>query len=311
MNEEKIDKAWESINKGKITDGISLLNEVLLQSPNEWIVYYNLGKAHIITRDIDKAIELLNKAKSLDNEGHLHNFCALTEAYMINNDLENAILSTRDIFSSKQLKTINILEIIYYIGGDFFKRGAIDFAKEVFEKANKMLYEVFFTELRMSSNYPNNYILRTIGNKSTLDSDKIDAEFIVFLKTNPLCCQIKNNLGVCLAELGFLEEAIEAFKESIKYTPDGFDYQTPIISLKEIEDMNKEESEIFKRLGYSENEIKESGKIIFTESGKKVIMNKRKSLPEEPENKTTKTKMGNLTEWFMKKINFNNQKENK
>jgi hypothetical protein len=47
--------------------------------------------------------------------------------------------------------------------------------------------------------------------------------------------------------------------------------------LKEIEDMRKEDSEIFNRLGYSEDEIQESGKIIITESGRKIIMNKRKN----------------------------------
>ena len=60
--------------------------------------------------------------------------------------------------------------------------------------------------------------------------------------------------------------------------------------MKEIEDMNNEESEIFKRLGYSENEIKESGKIIFTENGRKVIMNNRSN-----EQRTTKPQAGNST----------------
>ena len=277
MNEENIERAWEEIDKGKIKDGINILNDVLLQSPNDWKVYYNLGQAYKIDGNIDKAIELLDKAKILDNEGYLCNYFGLTEVYMMKSDFENAIVSLRNVFSSSEPKTINILQIIHSIGLDFFKNNQVNFAKEVFEKANEILFSVFFTELRMSREYPDNYILRTVGNESELDWDKINIEYDVFLKTNFLYCQIKNNLGVCRAELGDLQGAIEAFKESIKFTPGGLDYQAPIIALKEIEDMNNEESEIFKRLGYSENEIKESGKIIFTETGMKVIMNKRKN----------------------------------
>ena len=309
MNEENIERAWEEIDKGNIKNGINLLNDALRQAPNDWKVYYNLEQAYKIDGNIDKAIELLHKAMTLDNEGHLCNYFGLTEVYILKSDFENAIVSLRKVFSSSEPKALNILQIIHSIGVDFFKNNQINFAKEIFEKANEMLYSVFFTELRMSREYPDNYILRTVGNESALDWDKINDEYNIFLKTNSLCCQLKNNLGVCRAELGDLQGAKEAFNESIKFTPDGLDYQAPITALKEIEDMNKEESEIFNRLGYSENEIKESGKIIFTESGKKVIMHKRESLSEEPENKTTKTKKGNLTEWFMKKINFNNQKE--
>ena len=111
------------------------------------------------------------------------------------------------------------------------------------------------------------------------DDGEVDIEMVFcdFYREEPLSYQVKNNLGVCLAELGFLEEAKKAFKESIKYTPIGLDYQAPIIALKEIEDMRKEDSEIFNRLGYSEDEIQESGKIIITESGRKIIMNKRKN----------------------------------
>jgi tetratricopeptide (TPR) repeat protein len=205
-------------------------------------------------------------------------------------DFENAIVSLRKVFSSSEPKTINILQIIHSIGVDFFKNNQIHYAKEIFEKANEMLFSVFFTELKMSRDYPDNYILKTVGNESELDWDKINVEFDVLLKTNSLCCQIKNNLGVCRAELGDLQGAMEAFNESIKFTPVGLVYQAPIIALKEIEDMKKEESEIFNRLGYSEDEIKESGKIILTESERIIIMNNQHN-----EQRTTKPQAGNST----------------
>ena len=39
MNEENIERAWAEIDKGKIKDGINILNDVLRQTPNDWKVY--------------------------------------------------------------------------------------------------------------------------------------------------------------------------------------------------------------------------------------------------------------------------------
>ena len=258
MNEEKIEKAWEEIHKGKITDGINILNEVLLHSPNDWEVYYYLGQAYRIYGNIDKAIEFYEKAKSLDNDGNLWNYLGLAKAYSMKNDFEKAMVYLRNVFSSSKLKTEDILEIIYAIGADFLKNNQFNFANEIFEEVNKMLFEVFFTKLRMSKNYIQNYFLIE-GNERVLDSDKVNIEFDVFLKNNSLCCQIKYNLGVCRANLGDLQGATEAFNESIKFTPIGLDFQSPIIALKEIEDMtNKNKLDVALRLidsGQPENAI--------------------------------------------------------
>jgi len=269
MNEENIERAWEEINKGNIKDGINILNDVLLQSPNDWKVYFALGQAYKINGNIDKAIELLDKAKSLDNEGYLCNFLGLSELYLTKNDFDNAIISLGDVFSSKIPKTEQIVQIIFSMGITFYNNDQIVFAKEVFEETNKMISDIVFHKVFTNKDYK----------PKANDDGEVDIEMVFcdFYREEPLSYQVKNNLGVCLAELGFLEEAKKAFKESIKYTPIGLDYQAPIIALKEIEDMRKEDSEIFNRLGYSEDEIQESGKIILTESGRKIIMNKRKN----------------------------------
>jgi tetratricopeptide (TPR) repeat protein len=269
MNEENIERAWEEIDKGKIKEGINILNDVLRQTPNDWKIYYNLGQAYKIDGNIDKAIELLDKAKTIDTEGYLCNFLGLSELYLTKNDFENAIISLRDVFSSKIPKAEQIVQIIYSMGITFYNNDQIVFAKEVFEETDKMISDIVFHKVFTNEDYK----------PKANDDGEVDMEMVFcdFYREEPLSYQVKNNLGVCLAELGFLEEAKKAFKESIKYTPAGLDCQAPIIALKEIEDMRKEDSEIFNRLGYSEDEIQESGKIIIAESGRKIIMNKRKN----------------------------------
>lgn len=56
-----------------------------------------------------------------------------------------------------------------------------------------------------------------------------------YSKRDNRVCTILNNVGVIFTETGDKESAIKYFKESIKFTPDGLDYQNPKIGLKELE----------------------------------------------------------------------------
>lgn len=64
---------------------------------------------------------------------------------------------------------------------------------------------------------------------------KLFSEVDKYLKRDVAYATILNNMGVIYAEAGDKKSAINCFKDSIKYTPDGFDYQNPKIGLKELE----------------------------------------------------------------------------
>lgn len=55
-----------------------------------------------------------------------------------------------------------------------------------------------------------------------------------YLKKDNVVCTILNNMGVIFAELGDKETAKKYFQESIKFTPENFDYSNPHIGLKEL-----------------------------------------------------------------------------
>ena len=55
-----------------------------------------------------------------------------------------------------------------------------------------------------------------------------------YLKGDKLACTILNNMGTILAEGGNKVDAKKYFEESIKLTPDGLNYQDPVIGLKEL-----------------------------------------------------------------------------
>ena len=56
-----------------------------------------------------------------------------------------------------------------------------------------------------------------------------------YLKKNNLFCTILNNMGVIYAESGDVESAKKCFEDSIKFTPDDFDYPNPKLGIKELE----------------------------------------------------------------------------
>ena len=47
------------------------------------------------------------------------------------------------------------------------------------------------------------------------------------LKSSPEYCTVLNNIGGVYLEAGDLESAEKAFKESIEFIPEGFDYPPP------------------------------------------------------------------------------------
>lgn len=63
------------------------------------------------------------------------------------------------------------------------------------------------------------------------DKEKVDK----YLRGDRLACTILNNMAVILAEAGNKDGAKKYFKASIKLTPEDFNYNDPVIGLKELD----------------------------------------------------------------------------
>ena len=50
------------------------------------------------------------------------------------------------------------------------------------------------------------------------------------LKSNPLYAILRNNTGVCLAELGDIYNARKLYQEAIECTPNGYNYPDPVLN---------------------------------------------------------------------------------
>ncbi len=77
----------------------------------------------------------------------------------------------------------------------------------------------------------------TDDGKGVIIMPKLFLEADNYLKRDSHYATVLNNMGVIYAEAGDKQSAINCFKESILYTPDGLSYPNPKIGLEELNDL--------------------------------------------------------------------------
>ena len=70
--------------------------------------------------------------------------------------------------------------------------------------------------------------------RTLLISPEVFPKIKDLVKIDPVFAVLRNNMGVCYAELGKTEEAIGLFRESIEFTPDRARYEHPGLNLAEL-----------------------------------------------------------------------------
>ncbi len=104
-----------------------------------------------------------------------------------------------------------------------------------FTKALELYDEVYNHLIKEAADYARSFEGPGIDNG---DTRKVMPQFFnkadEYLKRDNRACTILNNMGVIFAEIGDKETAKKYFNESIKYIPDGLNYQNPHTSLENL-----------------------------------------------------------------------------
>jgi tetratricopeptide (TPR) repeat protein len=232
MNEQKELRAIEFIQQGQIKMGMDLLNEEYLKNPNNWSIHHFMGFAWRIIGDMEKAISSYKRAIQLaPNE--FANFHSIGIVYQLIGDFDNAIDNFRQAYAlnKKAISSLNSLALTYK------KKGNLNKALEIYDYAAQTLVHNIHEELRQA------------GDSSILDHNPLTGEYdegvgyfnIEFamlieerLKQDEIYCRLENNIAVCHTELGNIEEAKKCFLEAIEFTPEGMNYQEPIMGLNNL-----------------------------------------------------------------------------
>ena len=230
MDNQKLQIAFNFLRQGQAQQGMNLLQEELSNNPNDWNIHYHIGLAWRQIGNMDKAISSYKRAIQLcpESENDM-NFYGLGIAYQLQGDFDNSLDSLKKAYNLNK----NSVAILNSLGLTYKKKDDIQKAIEIYNHAAQVLMSNIFEELKKEG--------QDVLDKVPDDEKAAIVNMEVFnlvpakLKQDNLYCILQNNLGTCYAELGQYDEARKAYSEAIAFTPDGMNYQDPIMALRQLD----------------------------------------------------------------------------
>jgi len=226
---EPRDLAFDLIKQQKFSEALELLPSLIESNPDDSNLQFLMGQCFRFTNKIPEAINCFIKATNLSPNAP-ENFLALGIAYQLNENFERAIDTLKKAIEldSNLFSAYNSIGLTYRIIGNFkealhwYSRG-----KEI------VVNEVVDRLLKEENPDPENQI-NDYGEKVLYAPPEHLEKVHEHLKSDPSYAIISNNIGVCMMELGDKDPAIEQFKESIEFIPDGYNYPDPYEHLEAI-----------------------------------------------------------------------------
>src|SRR5690606_40278991 len=105
-------------------------------------------------------------------------------------------------------------------------------ALEYYNKACEVLIENINIDIKKSGEEP---FLKNVEEKTAVFNTKFMTQVQTKLKEDLMYSILQNNIGICLALIGQVDKAKDAFKESIEFIPDGVVYEDPHLALQKID----------------------------------------------------------------------------
>ncbi len=229
MDEQNVIQALELIQKGQVQVGMDLLNGEFINDPNNWSIHYHTGFAWRIIGDMEKAIFSYNRAIELAPDKYM-NFYGIGIVYQLVGDFDNAINNLRQAHSLNKTS----IEVLNSLGLTYKKKGDLIKALEIYDYAAQTMMGNIMEKLKQLGHNPTNPAPE--DEKVAIMNMELFELVPDKLKQDPMYCTLQNNIAICYATLGNNEEARKAFLEAIEFTPEGMDYQAPIMGLKQLED---------------------------------------------------------------------------
>ncbi|WP_171817335.1 tetratricopeptide repeat protein [Sulfuritalea hydrogenivorans] len=211
----------ELIQAGRAESALLVLNRHLHKEPNDWYALYMSGVALRALGRLDDAITYLAKAVSVNaDEAPVH--LALGIALQLSGRLDDAV---RSLLAAIQLRP-DLYEAYNSLGITYKKLGRHKEALNTYEQG---IDRLMASVSKIVHSDPTRCYREEI-----VDGERIRTVLpYVFMKTremlraNPLYAILTNNVAVCFAELGQINEAQRLYEEAIEFTPDGYNYPDP------------------------------------------------------------------------------------
>ncbi len=227
MTDQK-EMACGLMQQNRYSEALPIFLQMVESSSDDWWLYYMAGQCFRFINNIPEAVRFLNKSVTL-NPNESKTLLALGIALQLADEYELAIEMLKKAIGLEP----KLITGYNSIGLTYKKIGKRREAIEWYGKAIEVLVDAAHEEVRKK---PDKCYKDEIEDGKTI-------RYVlpyVFSKTHELLCSdptyaiIKNNIGVCLMELGDIDAAREQYRESIEFIPDGYNYPDPFINLEAI-----------------------------------------------------------------------------
>jgi len=227
MNADR-DTAIGLMEQKRYSEALPRFLRLIEKHPEDWSLYYMTGQCYRFMNDLGQAVRYLHKASSMNNVSP-YLYLALGIAFQLSEDYDSAIQAL------KQAVQLNpsLVAACNSIGLTYKLMGRLHEALEWYSRAAEQVYQAASNEVHRDPEKC--YRDEVIDGKSTLTVlPHVFTKMFELLRADPTYAIVKNNMGLCLLELGEIETAREQFQEAIDCTPPGYNYPDPIAHLESI-----------------------------------------------------------------------------
>jgi len=215
---DKREEAIDLMKNAQYGAAVPLFLDLLESESSSISIHYMLGQCYKFNGQLSEAIESLEKSKELmkgvdSSEWNKHVYLALGIAYQHNKEFDKAveILKKGISICPQEWDLHNSLGLTYDLMNNL--REAVN----TYTKAQEII-------VATASKQDYKEIEEEDGTKGLFfDPGKT----YLTLQSSPEYCTVLNNIGGSYLKAGDLESAEKAFKESIEFIPDGFNYPPP------------------------------------------------------------------------------------
>lgn len=228
MQTQTQEQIWKLLSAGKYRQALGILREQLRLAPDDWYANYLAGICFRFLGSFDQAITHLTAAAKV-RPAESPVLLALGIAYQLAGHPEQSVSALERAIQADEglIEAYNSLGLTYRKLSRFrdalewYERGTDRLMKLVSEKVHDDPSKCYRDEV--IDGKPTRTLLPYVFTK-TQD----------LLKSNVLYAGLRNNAGVCYAELGDIESARSCFEDAIECTPDGYDYPDPVTNLEDL-----------------------------------------------------------------------------
>jgi tetratricopeptide (TPR) repeat protein len=207
------------IKEAEYKEALRLLFRLNTAEIEEWVYCYAVGQCYRYIGDLSNSIHFLEEAKRL-NPGCEEVVYALGEVYELAFETENAIRAFTEVaaMNPNRISAYNRIGLLYARIGT--KEHAMMWYAKAFERmgllhvSHEWIREQQYEEMvRVKMEWT------LLFPKKLIDSLNLEIQNMI----------VRNNIGVCYFEDGNYEVAKKWFAQSIASTPDGVQYDDPVL----------------------------------------------------------------------------------